>query len=104
MVLSGSSAGAINAALIAAGRSPEEMMRFWEELAERPPVEATDHLLNGMALALAGLTLTESLDWLRTLGAWRFFLGRMVERFPPWPGRLVGMGIEYFLTQRFDLL
>lgn len=104
MVLSGTSAGAINAALIAAGKSPDEMMRFWEDLADRLPVEATSHLLNGIAFALAGLTVTESLDWPRTLGAWRFFLGRMVERFPPWPGRMVGMGIEYFLTERFDLL
>jgi predicted acylesterase/phospholipase RssA len=60
--------------------------------------------VNGIALALAGLTITESLDWLKTFGAWRFFLTRLVERFPPWPGRLVGMGIEYFLTERFDLL
>jgi NTE family protein len=104
MVLSGTSAGAINAAFIAAGKSPDEMMRFWEGLADRLPVEATEHLLNGVALALAGLTVTESLDWPRTFGAWRFFLTRMVERFPPWPGRLVGLGIEYFLTERFDLL
>lgn len=104
MILSGTSSGAINAAFIAAGRSPDEMMQFWEDLADRPPVAASDNLMLSVVRLLAGLTLTESLSWARTLGAWRFFLGRALARFPPWPGRVVGMGVEYFLTERFDLL
>src|SRR5262245_10210981 len=52
MVLSGRSAGAINAAFIAAGKSPDEMMRFWEDLADRLPIDVTDSLMNRIALAL----------------------------------------------------
>ena len=37
-VLSGTSAGAINAAMIAAGKSPAEMMAFWNGIADDPPV------------------------------------------------------------------
>jgi NTE family protein len=40
-VVSGTSAGAVNGYLIAAGLSPAEMLRFWLELAERPPVVAS---------------------------------------------------------------
>ncbi|MBW2527863.1 MAG: patatin-like phospholipase family protein [Deltaproteobacteria bacterium] len=39
-VISGTSAGAINGALIAAGLSPDEMLEFWLDLAARPPVVA----------------------------------------------------------------
>ena len=67
-------------------------------------LDATEQLLSGIARVLAGLTITESLNWPKTLGPWRFFLTRLVERFPPWPGRVVGIGVEYFLTERFDLL
>ena len=41
-VLSGTSAGGINAALIAAGKSPREIMDFWHAIAADPPVIASD--------------------------------------------------------------
>src|SRR5207248_6752396 len=40
-VLSGTSAGGINAALIAAGKSPREMLQFWKAIADDPPVRAS---------------------------------------------------------------
>src|SRR5215831_12190472 len=40
-VLSGTSAGGINAALIAAGKSPREMLLFWQAIADDPPVRAS---------------------------------------------------------------
>ena len=104
MVMSGTSAGAINAALIAAGKSPDEMMSFWKGLATDPPVEVTPALMGSLLRVTAGMTLTESLNWPRTVGAWTFFVRRALERFPPWPGRLVGAGIEFLLTMRGDLL
>jgi NTE family protein len=104
LALSGTSAGAINAALLASGKSPEEMMAFWEDLASDPPVEATPALIESIVRVAAGLTLTESLNWAGTRQAWTFFLTRALERFPPWPGRLLGTGIEYVLTRRFDLV
>jgi len=104
MILSGTSAGAINAALIAAGQSPDEMMSFWDGLAADPPVEVSPALIRSLLRVTAGMTLTESLNWPRTLGAWGFFIRRALERFPPWPGRLLGAGIEFLLTTRGDLL
>ncbi|HVM95310.1 MAG TPA: patatin-like phospholipase family protein, partial [Candidatus Acidoferrales bacterium] len=41
-VLSGTSAGAINSALIAAGKSPREMMDFWNGIADNPPAVASE--------------------------------------------------------------
>jgi predicted acylesterase/phospholipase RssA len=104
LALSGTSAGAINAALIASGKTPDEMTEFWEDLATDPPVEATSGLIESIVRVAAGLTLTESVNWAGTRDAWGFFLSRAIERFPPWPGRLLGAGIEYLLTQRFDLV
>src|SRR2546423_813577 len=40
-VISGTSAGAINGALIAAGRSPRQMMEFWNGVADNPPATAS---------------------------------------------------------------
>lgn len=40
-VLSGASAGAINAALIAAGKDAAELRAFWHDLADDPPVDAS---------------------------------------------------------------
>ncbi len=104
LVLSGTSAGAINAAMIAVGRTPDEMMDFWTGIARDPPVEATDSFTASLIRVVAGLTLTEALDWTGTAKAGLFFLQRMLERFPPWPGRVIGAGIEYILTRRFDLV
>src|SRR5262249_47017142 len=104
MVLSGTSAGAVNAALIAAGRSPDEMMRFWDELAADLPVAVTSRIIESVVRTVAKLTLNESQNWSGALRAWGYFVRRAWERFPPWPGRLLGTGLEYLLTDRFDLL
>src|SRR5262245_24397336 len=64
MVLSGTSAGAINAALIAAGRSPREMMQFWNVIADNPPAIASNRFFRTAVQTLARLTVTESIAWL----------------------------------------
>ena len=53
-ILSGTSSGAINAALIAAGKNPEEMMAFWCGLAEDPPVAASEAFVRGALAATGG--------------------------------------------------
>jgi hypothetical protein len=93
LVMSGTSSGAVNAALIAAGKSPDQMMSFWEGIASDPPVEVPSALMRSLLRVTAGMTLTESLNWAGTVGAWAFFVRRALERFPPWPGRLLGAGI-----------
>jgi NTE family protein len=58
-VVSGTSAGAINAALIAAGKSPREMMDFWNGIADNPPVTASDLFFDTALRSLLRLTVSE---------------------------------------------
>ncbi len=52
-VLSGTSAGAINAALVAAGRDASALRRFWLSLGEHPPVAPNRPLFRALLPALA---------------------------------------------------
>ena len=47
-VLSGTSAGGINAALLAAGKTPAEMMAFWRGIGLDPPVVASHLFFEGV--------------------------------------------------------
>src|SRR6185369_9780189 len=51
-VLSGTSAGSINAALIAAGKTPREMLDFWHGIADDPPVIASDRFFHDATMSL----------------------------------------------------
>ncbi|HVN85792.1 MAG TPA: patatin-like phospholipase family protein [Candidatus Binatia bacterium] len=103
-VLSGTSAGAINAALIAAGRSPREMMRFWNGIADNPPVVASALFFSSAARTLIRLTLEESKRWLQSSAPWWAFLQRAQNHFPPRPGDLLAVWVEYLLATRFELV
>jgi len=87
-VLSGTSAGAINAALIAAGKSPREMMRFWNGIADNPPVAASARFFHSATRTLMRLTVEESARWLQSTGPWRAFLQRVRNHLPPRRGSL----------------
>jgi len=102
--LSGTSAGAINAALIAAGKTPREMMRFWNEVADNPPVAASAVFFNTAVRTLARLTIEEASRWLRSTRPWRSLCQRARNHVPPRPGSLMALGIEYLLTTRFELI
>src|SRR5215470_13149272 len=104
VVMSGTSAGAINAALIAAGKSPREMMQFWNGIADNPPVAASSLFFHSASRTLLRLTLEESARWLRSLGPWRAFLQRARNHFPPYPGSLMALWVEYLLGTRFELV
>src|SRR5438552_13055407 len=73
-VLSGTSAGAINAALIAAGKSPREMMRFWNDLADDPPVTVSPAFLHSAMQTLFRLGIEETGRWLQSTRRLRQFL------------------------------
>src|SRR5690349_20294014 len=55
----GTSAGAINAALIASGLTPSEMLDFWLDLAEDPPVTAEREVFRTLLRTLCTLALRE---------------------------------------------
>jgi len=103
-VISGTSAGSINAALIAAGKSPREMLQFWNEIADHPPVTASSAFFDGALRTLANLCIEEAIRWLSTTGPLRTFLRRLPRHLPRGPGGLVSPWIEYLLTARFELV
>jgi predicted acylesterase/phospholipase RssA len=103
-VLSGTSAGAINAALIAAGKSPKEMMRFWNGIADDPPVVASELFFHTALRTLIRLMVEESWRWLRSTQPLRAFLQRAGNHFPPRLGSLSALWVEYLLATRFELV
>jgi predicted acylesterase/phospholipase RssA len=103
-VLSGTSAGGINAALIAAGHTPREMLAFWRELADDPPVMASPAFFDGAARTVVRLAFEETGRWMRSTAPLRAFLQRLQNHFPPRPGNLLALWVEYLLTARFELV
>jgi predicted acylesterase/phospholipase RssA len=103
-VLSGTSAGGINAALIAAGKTPREMLQFWKEIADDPPVTASAAFFDGALRTLVRLGAEETLRWLSTTEPLRAFLARLRNHLPLRPGDLVALWVEYLLTTRFELV
>jgi NTE family protein len=103
-VLSGTSAGGINAALIAAGKSPTEMLQFWKEIADDPPVTASPAFFDGALRTLVRLGLEEAVRWVRSPQPLRAFLQRLRNHWPPRAGSLAALWVEYLLTARFELV
>jgi predicted acylesterase/phospholipase RssA len=103
-VLSGTSAGGINAALIAAGKSPREMLRFWTDVADDPPVTASHAFFAGALRSLVRLGLEESGRWLASSAPARAFLRRVPAHLTLRPDGLVALALEYLLTARFELV
>jgi predicted acylesterase/phospholipase RssA len=104
VVLSGTSAGAINAALIAAGRSPDEMMRFWNDIADDPPVVASAEFFAGAAAAIGRLVVEECAGLLTGGIGLRRLVQRAWNHLPPRPGSIAALLAEYVLTTRFELV
>ena len=103
-VLAGTSAGAINSALIAAGKSPREMMQFWNGIADNPPVVASAKFFRTATGSLLRLTLEEGVAWMRSGRPLRAFLQRAWNHLPPKPGSVLALWVEYVLTKRFQLI
>jgi predicted acylesterase/phospholipase RssA len=103
-VISGTSAGAINGALIAAGKSPREMMDFWNGIADNPPATASDRFFDTALRSLLRLSITESLSLLLPSRRWLAFWQRARNHFPPRRGSALALFVEYLLTTRFELV
>jgi len=104
-VISGTSAGALNGALIAAGRSPREILDFWLGLADNPPVDANRRFFASLERALAGLALREPLRGLRHRARAARITAHLLGKHPLFrtSGRLACL-VEYLFTARFDAL
>lgn len=102
--VSGTSAGAINGALIAAGCSPKEMMEFWNGIADDPPAVASADFFQHAARTLARLTFSEGAEWLFGPRRWSAFLQRLRNHLPPRRGTFLALWFEYLLATRFELV
>jgi len=103
-VLSGTSAGAINSAMIAAGKSPRQMMDFWNGIADDPPAVASPLFFHSAIQTLARLTFEEAVGWMTPSRRWWAFLQRARNHLPPRRGGLLALWVEYLLTARFELV
>lgn len=104
VAISGTSAGAINAALIAAGRTPKEMLAFWHSIGDDPPATASARFFSSAARTLGWLAAREGLRLLFPGKGWRHLWQRAKGHFPPRPGDLLAFIVEYILALRFDLV
>jgi NTE family protein len=104
VVASGTSAGGINAALLAAGKSPQEMRQFWREVAADPPVVVNASLFEDALRTIADLAAEDSLDVFGGGPALRRFVQRAQNHVPPRLGSMLALLTEYVLTSRFDLV
>ena len=104
VVASGTSAGGINAALLASGKSPQEMRQFWRDIAADPPVVVDPTFFEEAIKAVADLTAEDSLDVFGGGPAVRRFIQRAQNHVPPRLGSFLALVTEYLLTSRFDLV
>jgi len=104
-VLSGTSAGAINAAMIACGFSPQDMMAFWNGIADDPPVVVSAKFFRSAMTTMARLTVNEMLRAPKRLtGDLVRFAQRARYHWPPRVGTLGALMVDYVLSCRFDLV
>ncbi len=102
-VVSGTSAGAINGALIAAGLTPAEMLEFWLDLAKRPPVIANDGLFRQIERNLKKVVAREPLRGLRQRRRAARIMTGLVRKHRLYRAEgLLAMMLEFILTARFD--
>ncbi|MBI5610884.1 MAG: patatin-like phospholipase family protein [Deltaproteobacteria bacterium] len=104
-VISGTSAGALNGALIAAGLKPAQILDFWLDLADRPPVVANEHFFRSLGEQLLRLAVREPTRSL-SLRKREALVAVDLLRKHSWyreSGRLA-MLLEFLMTARFDNL
>lgn len=102
-VVSGTSAGALNGALIAAGLSPEQMLDFWLGLADDPPVRANDRFFAALEKAIRKILWREPLRGFGRRAREARILARLFSKhsFTSASG-IFAMVLEFLLTARFD--
>jgi predicted acylesterase/phospholipase RssA len=104
-VISGTSAGALNGALIAAGLSPDDMMEFWLEMADSPPVVANEKFFRSLSDVLAKILLREPVRGVgRRLREARILASVVKKHKWYTQSGLAALLLEFLMTARFDTL
>ena len=102
-VVSGTSAGAINGALIAAGLSADAMLEFWLGLADDPPVVANADFFRSLEQTLGRVLLHEpTRPWRRRRRAARILAALVRKHALTRSSGLLALLTEFTLTARFD--
>jgi predicted acylesterase/phospholipase RssA len=101
-IFAGTSGGAINAALLAAGRTPHDLRELWLEFARDPPVDANTPFFRTAVRVLFGALLPggpfkgwDSLRW-AARRAWEHRL--------PDPGNIAAFIAEMLLTRNYGVV
>ncbi len=101
--ISGTSAGSINGALIAAGLRPAEMLQFWLDLASDPPVRANKDFFVSLERALPRFLMSGLGRRFRRQRRSARILGSILRKHRLGsPSGWLALALEYFLTARFD--
>jgi len=105
LVISGTSAGALNGALIAAGLHPDEMLEFWLDLAARPPVIANEAFFSTLERALVKILAVEPVRGVRRRIREVSILSALVRKHRWYKSSgLFALILEFVMTARFDSL
>ncbi len=99
-VFSGSSAGAINAAFLASGRTPDDMRAFWMGCSREPPVRTRDAVFSSLARGVGGITASALWRWLRDPRAWDDLRDRARDG-GSWTGALLSRLVDEEITRRY---
>ncbi|MBI2565706.1 MAG: patatin-like phospholipase family protein [Candidatus Schekmanbacteria bacterium] len=104
-VVSGTSAGALNGALIAAGLDPDQMLSFWLELADDPPVIANHSFFATLLQALKEVLLIEPTRPLSKRAREISILRRLFAKHRWYlPSECCALLLQYLMTARFDTI
>lgn len=102
-IISGTSAGALNGALIAGGLGPDDLMAFWIDLAEDPPVIGNRNFFSSLFQAIFRVLRQEPLRPLRhRKREWHIFRKLFSKHAWFQPSGQLAMLVEYLMTARFD--
>lgn len=101
-VVSGTSCGAINGAMITAGVSPDDMMQFWLGVADDPPVEVNELFFDALHRAISRLLLRHPVPGALSASREARLLRKLVGRHKWWKaGGFDAVIFAYWLTARF---
>lgn len=102
-VISGTSAGAINAMLIACHKTPDEIIEFWLDIAAKPPVRANEGFFTSLRKVLSDIVVTEPLRGLVSRGRdARKAVSTLRQHRWYLPSGIEASLLEHILTARFD--
>ncbi len=101
--ISGTSAGALNGALIAAGLSPEQILEFWLDVADSPPIRANAQFFSSLWSILARIAVREPVrGYRRRRRELRIFGGLLRKHSWMRGSGHLARALEFLLTARFD--